>query len=402
MRAGQKDVLHRQQKMKKQLTQVFGWVFLAFFFISLSSASAQVNLLRHAAAKRVRGVLTKGATADQAHARKELAGLMAVPEFVAAGPAFDARKTMAGKSTLSIPGASNDPWYLHVTDAVKEAAAAVGYTTSVWTNQGQLSQYRQGLASALMTKPALVDLLAGPDPKALKAEIDAAKAAGIKVVVSHNFGIGEAVPNVNYSLPVDFKRAGRLLADWVITKDTQAHVLVVVSDELPSTAPLREGVAEEFKRHGGPDIQYHFVNVPIPEWGVGIKPEVTRAIAADARLTYVICIYDSMAQFVVPAIAEAKAEARVKVIGFNGTPLVLDFIREGKVEMALGESLAWAGYAIADAEMRILAGKRAVKSMHIPFRVFTKENAAEAGVPASFDKGYGDTFKREYARLWKL
>ena len=88
--------------------------------------------------------------------------------------------------------------------------------------------------------------------------------------------------------------------------------------------------------------------------------------------------------------------------GRCGTPLVLDFIREGKVEMALGESLAWAGYAIADAEMRILAGKRAVKSMHIPFRVFTKENAAEAGVPASFDKGYGDTFKREYARLWKL
>ena len=52
--------------------------------------------------------------------------------------------------------------------------------------------------------------------------------------------------------------------------------------------------------------------------------------------------------------------------------------------------------------MRILDGQGAVKTMNIPFRLFTKENAAEAGTPASFDKGYGDTFKSEYARLWKL
>ena len=52
--------------------------------------------------------------------------------------------------------------------------------------------------------------------------------------------------------------------------------------------------------------------------------------------------------------------------------------------------------------MRILDGQGAVKSMNIPFRIFTSDNAAEAGVPASFDKGYGDTFKAEYARLWQV
>jgi len=109
-----------------------------------------------------------------------------------------------------------------------------------------------------------------------------------------------------------------------------------------------------------------------------------------------------MSQFVAPAIAEANAQKKVRLIGFNGSPLALDLIRAGKLEMDLGESLAWAGYAIADAEMRILDGRGAVASMNIPFRLFTKDNAADAGVPATFDKGYGDTFKSKYRELWKL
>ncbi|HVS33078.1 MAG TPA: sugar ABC transporter substrate-binding protein [Thermoanaerobaculia bacterium] len=340
--------------------------------------------------------------ANQTYARQQLAGLSAVPKFIAAGPPFDARKVMAGKSILSIPGPSNDPWYEHVLEGMQDAAAAVGYDFSVFRNKGQLSQYRQGLAFAVTAKPTLVDLLAGPDPRVLKTEIDAVKAVGIKVVVSHDFGMEDVVPNVDYNLGVDYNRAGRLLADWVITKDTRAHVLVLVSDEIASAEPTKKGISAEFDQYGGRHIQYRFVNVPIAEWESGIKPVVKSAIAADPKLTYIICIYDSMAQFIAPAIAEAKAEGKVKLIGFNGTPLALDLIRAGKMEMVLGESLAWAGYAIADAEMRILNGEGAVKSMNIPFRIFTKDNAAEAGVPAGFDKGYGDTFKNEYARLWKL
>jgi len=309
---------------------------------------------------------------------------------------------MAGKSILSIPGPSNDPWYENVLDGMKDAAAAVGYPFSILPNKGQLSEYREALATAVTKKPTLIDLLAGPDPRVLKPEIDAAKAAGIKVVVSHDFGVEDVVPNADYNLAVDYNRAGRLMADWVITKDTKAHVLVLVSDEIASADATKKGIGSEFDTYGGEHIQYTFKNVPIAQWETGLAAAVKSAIAADPKLTYVICIYDSMSPFIAPAIAEAKAEGKVKVIGFNGSPLALDLIRAGKMEMDLGESLAWVGYAIADAEMRIIDGKGAVKSMNIPFRIFTKENVAEAGVPATFDKGYGDTFKGEYAKLWKL
>ena len=91
----------------------------------------------------------------------------------------------------------------------------------------------------------------------------------------------------------------------------------------------------------------------------------------------------------------------MKVVGFNGTPFVLDLVREGKVEADIGESLNWAGMAIADAEMRLIGGMGQVSSMNIPFRLFTKDNAAEAGVPAQFSQGYGD-FIPQYLKLWQV
>jgi ribose transport system substrate-binding protein len=338
--------------------------------------------------------------ANQAHAQQALAPLSAVPTFVAAGPAFDAKKVMAGKSILSIPGTGTDPFYVQMNKGMADAAAAVGYKFKVWNNQGQLTQYQQGLAAGVTQKYSLIDLLAGPDPNALKPQIDAAKSAGVLVVSSHLSGIEQTVPNVSANLPVDYNKAGRLLADWVITKDTSAHVLVIVSDEIVSTGAMRAGISSEFGTYG-PGIKYTFVNVPIPDWGTKIKPTVQSAIVADPQLDYVICIYDSMSEFVTPAIQATNSVGKVKVIGFNGTPFVLDLVRTGKVEMDLGESLDWAGHAIADAEMRLIGGMGTVQSMNIPFRLFTSANAAQAGVPANFSPGYGQ-YKPQYYKLWGL
>ena len=49
--------------------------------------------------------------ADQTHALKELAPLYAQPKFIAPGPAFDAKKVMAGKSIYRIAGPNSNPWY---------------------------------------------------------------------------------------------------------------------------------------------------------------------------------------------------------------------------------------------------------------------------------------------------
>ena len=340
--------------------------------------------------------------ADQTHALKELVAFHAQPAFIAPGPAFDAKKIMAGKSIYRIAGPSSNPWYQQGLNGMVSAAQDVGYHFSACSNEGQLSQYQQCMAQGVKQKASLIDLFAGPNPNDLASEINAAKSAGTLVAVSHNFGMDGTVLNVNANFTVDFGLAARLLADWVISKDVDAHVLVLVSDELPSTAVMRAGITSEFIKYGGSSIKYKFENVSIAQWSTGLKPAVEKAIAEDPELSYIICIYDSMSEFVVPTIAAANLDGQIKVIGFNGTPFVLDMIRAGKVEMTIGECQEWTSYAISDAEMRLIAGMGAVKNMHIPFRIFNKDNAEDAGIPATYGKGYGDTFKADYAKLWGL
>jgi len=379
-------------------TQSHRWTLACAISLLLITGMTATSCAARVAAK----LLGHKDDADQTHALKELAPLYAQPKFIAPGPAFNAKKVMAGKSIYRIAGPDSNPWYQQGLNGMKGAAEKVGFSFSACSNEGQLAQYQQCMAQGIKQKATLIDLFAGPDPNALAIEIASAKAAGILVAVSHNFGIDATVPNVSANFSVDFGLAARLLADWVISKNETAHVLVLVSDELPSTADMRAGITSEFKEFGGAGIQYSFVNVSIAQWGTGLKPAVEKAMAADPKLSYIICIYDSMTEFVVPAIAAAKKDGKIKVIGFNGTPLVLDMVRAGKVEMTIGECQEWTSYAITDAEMRLIGGMGAVKNMHIPFRIFDKSNAAEAGVPATYGKGYGDTFKADYAKLWGL
>jgi ribose transport system substrate-binding protein len=364
-----------------------------------------VGLLAVVLASPMASASTTRAAANVAHAKAALAGLSNVPKWKAPGPAFNAKAVMKGKSILSIPGAESDPFYGQIETGMAQAAAAVGYKFSTYENEGELSQYQQGIATGVSQKVSLIDLLAGPDPSTLKPQIDAAKAAGVLVVSSHLSGFEQKVPNVSANLPQDYQGAGRLLADWVISHDTTAHVLVLISQEIVSTAAMVNGIQTEFQKYGGPNIKYKFVNIPVENWGTQITPTVQSAITADPKLTYVICIYDSMSQFVVPAIAATSSASRVHIIGFNSTPFVLDYVREGKVQMDFGDMLNWAGWAIADAEMRLIGHMSVPETLHHflnnPFRLWTIANVKQAGVPASYSKGFG-TYIPQYKKLWGL
>lgn len=115
-----------------------------------------------------------------------------------------------------------------------------------------------------------------------------------------------------------------------------------------------------------------------------------------------IPIYNSMSQFVVPALRLTGKTGTVKVGTFNGTPFVLDFIRQGSVTMDIGESLDWIAYATIDGHVRDLCGMKSPSALNVPFYIFDKANAADAGVPAGYDKGYGDAYVSGFRKLWKL
>jgi ribose transport system substrate-binding protein len=326
------------------------------------------------------------------------------PNFVAAGPEFDAKACMAGKSIFSIPVSSANPFTANIEKAMAAAAAKVGFKFTIWENQGQSSQWVQGMNAAMNEKASLIDLLAGTDPRVLVPQVRAAKAAGVPVVPSHYNGKEQSSivrKDADADIPIDYFKAGAMLVDWAVVQTKgDMNALVLISTGPLSTDSMMAGINAELKHCE--HCKTKVMNFPVVDWGTRITPNVQSALLSDPTVNYIIVIYDSMSQFVVPAVIGANSTQRVKIDAFNGTPFVLGLIQEGKVQMDIGENLDWIGDAIIDAEMRILCGLPQVPDPKIPFYIFDSHNADDAGKPPQLSQGYGDAYVDGYAKLWKL
>jgi len=323
------------------------------------------------------------------------------PDFSAPGPAFDAAKCARGKTIFSIPQSSANPFTANIEKAMAAAAKKVGLGFTVWENQGNRTEYVQGMNTALNQKANLIDLLAGPDPRALVPQVKAAAEAGIPTVASHFNGYEQSKEVAKFAagdVPIDYFTAGGLLVDWAVTKtEGKLNALIVTAPGPLSSDSTLAGMKAELAKCEG--CKSKVVEFP-DSWASKITPGVQAALLADPSINYIIVMYDPMTQFVAPAVTLTGSKA--KIDGFNGTPFAVGFVQQGKVDMILGENLDWIGYAIVDDELRRLCGMAAVADPKMPLYIFDASNAADAGTPPQLSQGYGDAYVGGYAKLWQL
>jgi ribose transport system substrate-binding protein len=348
-------------------------------------------------------------SADVAGAAAEIEQHKAIPEFIPPGPRFDAVAEVQGKTIFEIPITSEVPFITAVEEGMRQASEVVGADLVVYPNQGEPSQWAQGIRTAIAQKADAITLFA-QNPELLGPQIEQAEAAGIPVIVVRTTGEDEPCQQApegevygTACIPGPFEQAGRLEADWVIKEtDGDANVLVITSSDANSTVSLLEGMRDEFETRC-PACKVRYVDVPIPQWADRVQSEVQSALLADPGINYVIPIYDSMSQYVKPAILATGATDRVRIATFNGTPFVLRMLQdEDIVQMDVGENLAWVGWATMDQVFRLIAGEEPVESEHTPLRVFDDGNVDEAGTPPQLDTGYGDAFVAGYKTLWSV
>jgi ribose transport system substrate-binding protein len=361
-----------------------------------------MQMLKLAAAAAI-ATLTALPTAaeDLAYFKAQLEPFREKPDFVPPGPAFDAKSCMVGKKILTIPVTSANPFNLNIHKGMKKAAAAVGFELVQYENQGQPTQWAQGVNHAINNKFDLIDMVGGTDPRVLVPQMQAAKDAGIATVASHYSGLEQQVEHASHSVPIDYFKAGQLLIDWaVVETEGKLNGLLVYSTGPLSTDSMMAGIDAEMAKCA--DCKLLKKNILVTEWATRIQPTVQSTLLANPDINYIVVMYDSMSQFVVPAVEIVGAQERVPLVAFNGTDFVIGFVQQGKVAMDIGENLDWVGYAIMDAEMRILCGLEPVKDPKIPFYLFTEANAKDAGVPPEPSMGYGNAYVDGYLKLWGL
>src|SRR4029079_12664438 len=340
-----------------------------------------------------------GSGSDTSGAKANLDSNRAVPTFKAPGPAFDAKAKAGGKTIFVIPASSQVPFVSTISKHITRIAKLAGVKVTTWQNQGQPSQWVQGMDAAIAQKASAIVLLAGNDPAGLQPQIKAAKAKGIPTIVAHLYDEKQpSAPNVGGLVNIPYNLAGRLIADQAIVDPKgKANALVVTINQVKSTVPMVAGIKTEFAKFcKGCNLQ--FTDVTIADIATKIHPNVQAALTADPGINYVICLYDSAeAPFASAAIRASGRTGKVKISTFNGTPEMLKEVGKGIISMDVGENLEWIGYAIVDQSLRIMGGLTLVKSEHVPVRVFDSSNIADAG--PKFTGGWGDSYVSGYQNL---
>lgn len=360
-----------------------------------------------AAAVAAVGIATVAATASArsggvAGAQALIAKYSKQPRFVPPGAAFNAKKLLRGKKVMLIPVTSQLPITQTITASMTAAAKRVGVPFTAWQNQGKSDQWIAGINAAIAQHYSVIDLLAIP-PAVLRPQIELAHKAGIKVITSHFAGFGWTPPSyVDGAVRLPYYQVGQILAAWAIVQTKgKADIFSVVADDLVSTADVEKGMNDELKRDC-PACKIKLVSVPTVEWADKVQGEVQSGLQADPKINFVLPIYDAMTQFVAAALRTTGRSARVPQASFNGSTFALSFVKQGTVQMDIGENEDWIAHAMLDADMRAAAGLKVPSNDYAgtPLYIFTKKNVAKAGTPPNPAKGYGNAYLGGFAKLW--
>ena len=327
------------------------------------------------------------------------------PVFEAPGPPFDIRACAKNLKMLSIPNNSANPFVTGLVTSEVAVGREIGLQVTAWQNQGQPNQWIQGFNYAVSNRFNIIDLIAGINPAVVEPQIREANQAGLKTFTSVYYDVSQKLdPLFTGSMPLNYHDdMGEVLADWMaVHTGGKARAIVIKSDEVLPTAPLVAGIQDGFKKNCPGCQIVQEINVGITEWGTKIQPSLQSALLAHPEVNYVIPIYDSMTQFVMPAINLTGRAGRVKVATADGTPFVLDLLRQGSVEMDIGENLDWVARATIDGYMRKICNLPMPTELNIAYYIFDQHNVTDAGVPAQYSRGYGDAYKRGFDTLWKI
>ncbi|MSO65893.1 MAG: sugar ABC transporter substrate-binding protein [Alphaproteobacteria bacterium] len=340
-------------------------------------------------------------------AKKLIADSKVIPAFKDPGPAFNAKQCMAGKKMFVIPLASQNPFNVQVANAMKDAAKLIGFDLAIWENQMQLPQWVQGMQQAMAQNFNVIDLQGGIPPAALPAQIKEARAKGIKVTTTHLYDVTQKADDVDGSIKTNYSRAGQIMAAWAIAQTNgKVNAVIMGSDEIVPTVAFVKAI-QDYLNANCPGCKHIYKNVPVAEWGTKIASELQAAMQADPAINFFLPIYDNMMQFGVQPVRVMGRQGQVQFASYNGSANMLDLQRtemdnKGIKMMNVGESLGWVGMAGVDYNMRLLCNVQRSEEINTPLYVFDDTNIKNAGVPAEYNKGYGDAHTAAFRRLWQL
>ncbi|MEV5499146.1 D-ribose ABC transporter substrate-binding protein [Nonomuraea fuscirosea] len=265
----------------------------------------------------------------------------------------------------------NNPYFVQLRDGAQAQATKLGAELTVTDAQNDASQQVNQVQN--FTSQNMKAVIINPvDSDAAAPAVKAAERVRIPVVAADRGVNGAEVAQTVASDNV----AGGKLAAQELAKQLGEKGTVVVLQGTPGTSASRdrgqgftEGIAAypgikvvakqpaDFDRTKGLDVMTNLIQS---------HPDVTGVFAEN----------DEMALGAIKALG-AKAGQQVKVIGFDGTPDGIAAVKAGTMAASIAQQPRLLGQEAVDAAVKLAKGETVEKTVAVPVKVATKENASE-------------------------
>lgn len=231
------------------------------------------------------------------------------------------------------------------------------------------------------------------------SDIETLIAQGVKAIIIQPYDTVALVPVVQQAnrakIPVicmDGKVAGGDITAWVGSDNVEAgekiarylmdriggqgNIVVFWSPTHSGHRERVEGLENVLKDY--PDVKVlvrHAIQAadPVPE----CRAAMESILVANPKIDGVFCIYDMPAIGVTQAI-EASNRDGIVVVGVDGDPMALKYIKEGRgLEATCAQSAAEIGGTAAELAMKAIKGEKVPETTYTTLTLITKENVDE-------------------------
>ena len=252
-------------------------------------------------------------------------------------------------------------------------------------------------ASALSLKPAAVLVPALP-PSLFGDGLKKLQAAGVKVVA-----VGMINPKpygVTYGLDglQPERRAGKLLADWVIVnKGAKANAVFYTVPELSFSPYIFGGFEQEMKKNC-PACAIRAVPISATTFGTTAPQTIANDLQAHPSTNVAVSASEEMTQGLPSALSSAGVS--VTTNGLGPTPENLQDIKAGRLTAGLGVDVPVLSFSAVDAAARLVLGEKPVPGEDAPPVEFLDQGSITFN-PQNGWMGYPKVAQM-FAKLWHV
>ncbi len=341
---------------------------------------------------------------------EKIADSQKMPEFTCKSEKINASEIAKNKTISLIAENSGSSYHAMLEKTFKRTAERIGFKkVNAPETDGTVSKLNDALTASVNVKSDLI-FLSGDIQKNenISSNIEIAQANGIEVYSSGSKGLDEADHFVDYTVPINYGRAGELMADWGIVKTGgKINALVVNCTDSELSGSIFKGFKTEFEKYvSSSDGSCTVVNANALEIGNGLSSMIKSALDKDSAINYIFVCDDNAINDSISAAVQSGHD--VKVVATGGSTEDMDYAQSGSIEMLVSHSFEWTAYAMLDYAMRAMSDAELPKEQDVPFRIITKASIKKESDEYSGDFDtyaeicYGDAFITGYNGLWGL